>query len=59
MPELDTLFVVVFILLLAALSISNFVEYRSKGQNQVGQAFFALLYMCGAIALTVYKIKNP
>lgn len=59
MQDLDTLFVVVFILLLAALGVSNFVEWRSKGQSQVGQAFFALLYMCGAIALAVYKIKNP
>ena len=59
MEQTDTMFLVAFALLLTGLGISNFVEWKSKGQSQTGQAFFALLYIVGAIALGVYKINNP
>lgn len=59
MNDSSVMWLAAFVLLLGALSVSSFVEWRSKGQSQTGQAYFALLYMCGAIALIVYKMKTP
>jgi len=50
---------ILLVLILGALSVSNFVEASSKGQNQLGQRFFALLYLVLALGLILYKISNP
>jgi len=55
----DLAFMVLLVLILGALSVSNFVEASSKGQNRMGQRFFALLYLVFALGLIVYKISHP
>lgn len=55
----ELLFMVLLVLILGALSVSNFVEASSKGQNQLGQRFFGLLYLVLALGLILYKISNP
>jgi hypothetical protein len=54
---LPAIFFVLFILLLLALGISKFIDARKPGQP-VGQMFFALLYIIGALVMVVYKINN-
>jgi len=58
-PKSDLAFMVMLVLILGALGVSNFVEASSKGQNQLGQRFFGLLYIVLAIYLIVYKISHP
>ena len=58
-PKSDLAFLVLLVLILGALGVSNFIEANSKGQNQMGQRFFGLLYIVLAIYLIVYKISNP
>jgi len=55
----DLMFMVLLVLILGALSVSNFVEASSKGQNRLGQRFFALLYLVLALGLILYKISHP
>jgi len=55
----DLAFMFLLVLILGALGVSNFVEASSKGQNQMGQRFFGLLYIIFALGLIVYKISNP
>jgi hypothetical protein len=55
----DLAFMVLLVLILGALGVSNFVEASSKGQNRLGQRFFALLYLVFALGLIVYKISHP
>jgi hypothetical protein len=55
----ELLFMILLVLILGALSVSSFVEASSKGQNQLGQRFFALLYLVLALGLILYKISNP
>jgi len=55
----DIAFMILLVLILGALGISNFIEASSKGQNQMGQRFFGLLYIALAIYLIVYKISHP
>jgi len=58
-PKSDLAFMVMLVLILGALGVSNFVEASSKGQNQLGQRFFGLLYIVLSIYLIVYKISHP
>lgn len=55
----DLAFMFLLVLILGALGVSNFVEASSKGQNQMGQRFFGLLYIIFALYLIVYKISHP
>ena len=55
----DLAFMILLVLILGALGVSNFVEASSKGQNQMGQRFFGLLYIVLALGLIVYKISHP
>jgi len=55
----DLAFMLLLVLILAALGVSNFVEASSKGQNQLGQRFFGLLYIMFALGLIAYKISHP
>lgn len=57
--DFNMLFFVLFVLLLAALSISNLIAAQSKQYAKPGQMYFGLLYMVGAVILIVYKINNP
>jgi hypothetical protein len=54
----ELLFMVLFLLVLAALGVSNFVE-SSNSQAKIGQKFFGMLYILMAVLLIVYKIQNP
>jgi hypothetical protein len=55
----DLAFMVLLVLMLAALGVSNFIEASSKGQNRMGQRFFGLLYIVFALGLIAYKISHP
>ena len=55
--DFNTVFVVLFILLLGALGVADMVESR-KSSQQVGQPFFGLLFLVGAVGLILYKIKS-
>jgi multisubunit Na+/H+ antiporter MnhG subunit len=54
----ELLFMVLFLLVLAALGVANFVE-SSNSQAKTGQKFFGMLYILMAVLLIVYKIQNP
>lgn len=56
--DFNTVFVVLFILLLGALGIADMVESRKGDSQQLGQPFFGLLYLVGAVGLILYKIKS-
>jgi hypothetical protein len=53
------MFLVLFVLIIGALGVSNFVEASTKGQATPFQRYFALLYVLFAVGLVVYKISNP
>jgi hypothetical protein len=55
----DVGFLFLLVLILGGLGTSNFVEASSKGQNQLGQRFFGLLYIIFALGLILYKISTP
>ena len=57
--KMDLAFMILMVLILGALGVSSFVEASSKGQRQMGQRFFALLYLVLALGLIVYKISKP
>ena len=59
MANIDTAFLILLVLVLGALGVANFIESQSKGQKQVGQGFFGLLYLVFAVGLIIYKIQNP
>jgi hypothetical protein len=52
-------FLVLFVLLLAGLGVSNFVETKNEQDQTLGRPFFALLFMVLALGLVAYKITNP
>lgn len=54
----ELLFMVLFLLVLSALGVANFVE-SSNNQAKTGQKFFGMLYILMAVMLIVYKIQNP
>ena len=56
---LNDAFLVMFILLLAGMGISNFVETRNQQDQTLGRPFFALLFIVLALGLIAYKITNP
>ena len=57
MYDLNFMFMVLFVLILMALGISNFVQAKDK--HTMSDNFFGLLYIIAALALIVYKIQNP
>jgi len=57
MYDLNFMFMVLFVLILLALGISNFVQ--AKTERKMSDNFFGLLYIIAALALIVYKIQNP
>lgn len=58
MLDFNTIFVVMFILLLGALGVADMVESRKGNPQQLGQPFFGLLFLVGAVGLILYKIKS-
>lgn len=60
MPTADfnTIFVYLFIAMFAALGVTDMVEAKKESQF-TGQPFFGLMFIIGAIALILYKIKSP
>jgi hypothetical protein len=58
MADFNTAFLVLFVLILGALGVSNFVEASTKAQSKPFQNYFGLLYILMAIGLVVYKISN-
>jgi hypothetical protein len=57
MADFNTAFLVLFVLILGALGVSNFVEASAKSQSKPFQNYFGLLYLLMAIGLVVYKIS--
>jgi len=55
----DLAFMVLLVLMLAALGVSNFVEAGTQTDNKMGRRFFGLLYIVFALGLIVYKISHP
>lgn len=53
----ELLFMVLFLLILTALGVANFVE-STNNQAKTGQKFFGMLYILMAVLLIVYKIQN-
>jgi uncharacterized membrane protein YeiB len=58
MPDFNTAFLVLFVMILGALGVSNFVEGSTKSQAKPYQNYFALLYILMAFGLIAYKITN-
>ena len=57
MMDFNTIFVFLFIALMAGLGISNMVESRKMPQTP-GQPFFGLLFIVGAMGLILYQMKS-
>ena len=57
MVDFNTIFVLLFIGLMAALGVANFVEARKTPQTP-GQPFFGLLFLVAATGLILYKMKS-
>lgn len=55
--DFNTIFLVLFVMILIALSVSNFVE-ATKNQQKPFQNFFGLLYLVIAIGLIIYKMQD-
>jgi len=58
MADYNFMFLILFISILVALGVSNFVQATTE-HPQVGNNFFGLLYIIGALGLILYKISNP
>lgn len=56
---LNDAFLVMFVLLLAGMGVSNFVETKNQQDQTLGRPFFALLFIVLALGLGAYKITNP
>jgi hypothetical protein len=54
MASVDTGFLVLFVILLFALSIVNFIDK----DKTLGRSFFALIYLIAAILLVIIGLKN-
>lgn len=59
MADFNLLFLILFVLIIGALGVSNFVEASNKSQATPFQRYFALLYVLMAVGLVIYKISNP
>ena len=57
MADFNTIFVLIFIALMAGLGVANFVESRKTPQTP-GQPFFGLLFLVAAAGLILYKMKS-
>jgi dipeptide/tripeptide permease len=57
MVDFNTIFVLLFIGLMAGLGVANFVEAR-KTPQMPGQPFFGLLFLVAATGLILYKMKS-
>lgn len=58
MADFNTIFVFIFIGLMAALGVSSMIESRKSPPQTPGQAFFGLLFLVGATGLILYKMKS-
>jgi hypothetical protein len=56
--DFNTIFVWIFILMFAALGVSDFIEAR-KSPTFKGQAFFGLLFLVASVSLLLHKVKTP
>ena len=57
MVDFNTIFVLLFIGLMGALGVADFVEARKTPQTP-GQPFFGLLFLVAAVGLILYKMKS-
>jgi uncharacterized membrane protein YidH (DUF202 family) len=51
-------FLVLFIVLLIALGISNFVETKNEQDQTLGRPFFAIIFIVLALGIAAYKISS-
>lgn len=56
--DFNMLFFVLFVLLFAALAITNMVASRTQQYAKPGQMYFGMLYLIGAVILVVYKVNT-
>lgn len=59
MANLNTMFLGVLVLLLAALAVFNGLESRQPVPTYKGQSSFAVLFAAAAIGLVLYKMRTP
>ena len=57
MMDFNVAFLVLFVAIIMALGVANFVE-ASKNQARPYQRYFGLLYIILALGLVVYKISE-
>ena len=55
MADLNFMFMLLFVAILSALGVSNFVQSDGKMSNNM----IGLLYIVGAIGIVIYKVQNP
>jgi hypothetical protein len=57
MMDFNTIFVFIFIAMMAALGVADMLEAR-KNPAVPGQPFFGLLFLVAAVGLILYKMKS-
>jgi uncharacterized membrane protein YidH (DUF202 family) len=58
MADFNLVFLFLFVLIIGALAVSNFVEAQSKGQQQPYQSYMATVYLLIALGLVVFKVAS-
>jgi hypothetical protein len=58
MADLNFMFMILFVAVLTALGVANFVQAPTS-QNTTSDRMIGLLYIIGAAGLIAYKIQSP
>lgn len=57
--DLYTIFLVLFVLLLAGLGVSNFVEAKNEQDQTMGRPVFGGIFIVLAVWLIIDKMRTP
>jgi hypothetical protein len=56
--DFNTVFLMMFVLLLIGLGTANIIEDKNNQNKQLGRNFFGLLFIVMGAGLILYKIMN-
>jgi uncharacterized membrane protein YidH (DUF202 family) len=59
MADFNLAFLILFVLVIGALSIASFVDGSRKAPSQPYQMYMGIVYLMIALGLVVFKVANP